>query len=30
VDVHAATVEAEMERIKVEDPEGYRRATRAA
>ena len=29
-DVHASQVEAEMERIKVEDPEAYRRGTRAA
>ena len=29
-DVHERQVEAEMERIKVEDPEGYRRGTRAA
>jgi len=29
-DVHAQQVEAEMERIKREDPEAYRRATRAA
>ena len=29
-DVHAAQVEAEMERIKREDPEGYKRATKAA
>jgi len=30
VDVHAAQVEQAMEQIKVEDPEGYRRATRVA
>ena len=30
VDVHEKQVEHEMERIKEEDPEGYRRATRAA
>ncbi|MBV1688653.1 adenosyl-hopene transferase HpnH [Novosphingobium sp. G106] len=30
VDVHAGQVETAMERIKVEDPEGFRRATRAA
>jgi hopanoid biosynthesis associated radical SAM protein HpnH len=30
VDVHEEQVEHEMERIKEEDPEGYRRATRAA
>ncbi|MDE2405638.1 MAG: adenosyl-hopene transferase HpnH [Sphingomonadales bacterium] len=29
-DVHAQQVEAEMERIKIEDPEAYRRGTRAA
>ena len=29
-DVHEAQVEAEMERIKREDPEGYKRATKAA
>lgn len=29
-DVHMTHVEAEMEKIKREDPEGYRRATRAA
>ncbi|MBU6268625.1 MAG: adenosyl-hopene transferase HpnH [Sphingomonadales bacterium] len=29
-DVHQQQVAAEMERIKVEDPEGYRRGTRAA
>jgi len=29
-DVHSAHVEREMEKIKVEDPEAYRRATRAA
>jgi hopanoid biosynthesis associated radical SAM protein HpnH len=29
-DVHERQVSAEMERIKVEDPEAYRRATRAA
>lgn len=29
-DVHLTHVEAEMEKIKLEDPEGYRRATRAA
>ena len=29
-DVHMTHVEAEMEKIKLEDPEGYRRATRAA
>lgn len=29
-DVHLTHVEAEMEKIKREDPEGYRRATRAA
>jgi hopanoid biosynthesis associated radical SAM protein HpnH len=30
VDVHATQVEAELERIKRDDPEGYARATRAA
>jgi hopanoid biosynthesis associated radical SAM protein HpnH len=30
VDVHASHVEREMEKIRLEDPEGYRRATRAA
>lgn len=29
-DLHSTHVEAEMEKIKREDPEGYRRATRAA
>lgn len=29
-DVHSTHVEAAMEKIKLEDPEGYRRATRAA
>ena len=29
-DVHGANVEAEMERIKREDPEGFKRATKAA
>ena len=29
-DVHATHVEREMEKIRIEDPEGYRRATRAA
>jgi hypothetical protein len=29
-DMHSTHVEAEMEKIKREDPEGYRRATRAA
>jgi hopanoid biosynthesis associated radical SAM protein HpnH len=29
-DVHSTHVEAEMEKIRIEDPEGYRRATRAA
>jgi hypothetical protein len=29
-DVHSAHVEREMEKIRIEDPEGYRRATRAA
>lgn len=29
-DVHASHVEREMEKIRIEDPEGYRRATRAA
>jgi hopanoid biosynthesis associated radical SAM protein HpnH len=29
-DVHATHVEREMEKIRLEDPEGYRRATRAA
>ncbi|WP_068071860.1 adenosyl-hopene transferase HpnH [Novosphingobium lentum] len=29
-DVHSLHVEREMEKIKIEDPEGYRRATRAA
>jgi hopanoid biosynthesis associated radical SAM protein HpnH len=29
-DVHAAQIKAEMERIKTEDPEAYRRASRAA
>jgi hypothetical protein len=30
VDVHATQVEAELEKIKIADPEGYARATRAA
>jgi hypothetical protein len=30
IDVHADQVEQAMTRIKEEDPEGYRRATRAA
>ena len=30
VDLHATQVDREMEKIRVEDPEGYRRATRAA
>ena len=30
MDVHSTHVEAEMEKIKLEDPEGYKRATRAA
>ncbi|NBC37844.1 adenosyl-hopene transferase HpnH [Novosphingobium sp. FSY-8] len=30
VDVHMTHVEAEMEKIRIEDPEGYARATRAA
>jgi len=30
VDVHEQQVEVEMEKIKIEDPDGYRRATRAA
>ena len=29
-DVHATHVEREMEKIRIEDPEGYKRATRAA
>jgi hopanoid biosynthesis associated radical SAM protein HpnH len=29
-DVHSTQVEREMEKIRIEDPEGYRRATRAA
>ena len=29
-DVHSTHVEREMEKIRIEDPEGYRRATRAA
>jgi hypothetical protein len=29
-DVHEKLVDSEMERIKVEDPEAYRRANRAA
>jgi hypothetical protein len=30
VDVHEEEVGKQMERIKVEDPEGFRRASRAA
>lgn len=30
VDVHATQVEQELEKIRISDPEGYRRATRAA
>jgi len=30
LDVHASHVEREMEKIRIEDPEGYRRATKAA
>jgi hopanoid biosynthesis associated radical SAM protein HpnH len=30
VDVHATQVEEELEKIRIADPEGYRRATRAA
>jgi hypothetical protein len=30
IDVHAGEVEKQMDRIKVEDPEGFRRANRAA
>ena len=30
VDVHSTQVEVELDKIKLDDPEGYRRGTRAA